>query len=79
MSEENGPPFKPWRDLANYGALSLNLAMLMLGGYFVGGVLDKRFSTAPRWMLIGTFVGMILGLYTIFEIALRLGKKNDHK
>jgi len=83
MEEEKEPQrFKPWKELANYGALSLNLAMLMLGGYFLGQSLDKHYHTGPRWMLIGTFVGMVLGLYTIVEISIRLsktGRKNGRK
>ena len=63
-----------WRVVALYGSLSLNLGLMILGGYFLGRLLEKEFQWS-NMSLTGVLTGLFLGLYQMFAIAFRAGKK----
>lgn len=63
-----------WRILAKFGFSSLNLGITILGGYYIGSLLEK----GNHWKnatLIGVFAGLILGLIEVFTLAFRAGAK----
>ncbi len=62
------------RDLAIYGSLSLNLGLMVAGGYFLGNLLEKNFHW-PNMIVIGVLGGLFLGFYEMFAIAYRGRKK----
>lgn len=63
-----------WRVVALYGSLSLNLGLMILGGYYLGQLIEKRFHWS-NMSLTGVLTGLFLGLYQMFVIAYRAGKK----
>ncbi|TCL63027.1 putative F0F1-ATPase subunit (Ca2+/Mg2+ transporter) [Hydrogenispora ethanolica] len=65
---------KTWRDLALYGSLSLNLGFMVVGGYFLGNLIEKNYRL-HNMTATGVLVGLFLGLYEMFAIAYRAGRK----
>ena len=63
-----------WRIVALYGSLSLNLGLMILGGYYLGKLIEKSFHWS-NMSLTGVLTGLFLGLYQMFVIAYRAGKK----
>lgn len=63
-----------WRIVALYGSLSLNLGLMILGGYFLGRLLEKELQWS-NMSLTGALTGLFLGLYELFAIAFKAGKK----
>jgi hypothetical protein len=63
-----------WRKFALYGFLNLNLAMMVAGGYFLGRLLEQKWHV-KNMTLIGILVGLFLGLYEMFSIAVKAGSK----
>lgn len=63
-----------WRILGLYGFLSLNFGLTIAGGYYLGNFLEKyyRLNNAT---LIGLLSGLALGLYEMFRIAYKAGRK----
>lgn len=63
-----------WRVVALYGSLSLNLGLMILGGYYLGRILEKQFQWS-NMSSTGVLTGLFLGLYQMFSIAFKAGKK----
>jgi hypothetical protein len=60
----------PWRGLAIYGTLSLNLGLMAMGGYYLGNLLEKHW----HWQnaaVYGVLLGFFLGLIEMFILILR--------
>ena len=57
----------------------LNIGYTLMGGIalfgFLGYWLDKKFQTEPYLLLIGVFLGLILGYYNMIKIIQSLDKK----
>lgn len=63
-----------WRSLAVFGFSSLNLGITILGGYYIGNLLEKNYHWA-NMSTIGIFTGLILGIIELFSFAFRMGPK----
>ncbi|MEH7180686.1 AtpZ/AtpI family protein [Neobacillus vireti] len=62
MSKENRNPFKA------YALMSTILASLVgsiLIGLFAGRWLDKQWGTEPIFLIVGLFIGLATGIYTM--------------
>lgn len=78
MGEGAKPPKDTfWRDLGLYSTLGLNMGLTVVAGLVVGLRLDKQFGTGARWTLAGIFLGLGIGLYTMFAVAGRVSKKRE--
>ncbi|MGD8400489.1 MAG: hypothetical protein PVH64_06065 [Bacillota bacterium] len=62
-----------WKMAALYGSLSLNLGLMIMGGFFVGRFIEEQFRLS-NMKLTGILVGLFLGLYEMFSIAFRATK-----
>ncbi len=66
------PEFKEqqasWRRLAGMG---FELFGSVLGFTVLGLLIDQRFDTAPKGVLIGSILGVIGGLYNLIRTSLR--------
>ncbi|HBE77732.1 MAG TPA: hypothetical protein DDW65_08085 [Firmicutes bacterium] len=63
-----------WQGLAIYSFSSLNVGVLMFGGYFLGRFLERHFHW-ENMAIVGVVVGLVLGLYEMFAFALKSGSK----
>ena len=63
-----------WTSLGLYGGLSLNLGAMVLGGFYLGRYLETHFHLA-NMSFTGILVGLGLGFYEMFAIALKMAKK----
>lgn len=69
--KENG---QTWRIVALYGSLSLNLGLMILGGYYLGRIIEEHYQW-DNMTLTGVLTGLFLGLYEMFSIAYKAGRK----
>jgi len=51
------------------------LVAATLGGYAVGTLLDRRFSTGSVWATTGLIVGMLVGFIDLYRIATMILKR----
>ena len=63
-----------WGSLALYGSLSLNLGLMITGGYFLGHLVEENYHLT-NMAITGVLIGIILGLYEMFIVAWRAGQK----
>jgi len=78
MAAKSGSPKDTfWKDVGTYSTLGLNMALTVAAGFYIGLKLDQRYHTAPRWILAGFLIGLGVGLYTLFALAARFGRKAD--
>jgi hypothetical protein len=63
-----------WKTLALYGSLSLNLGIMILGGFYLGKLLEEHYHWA-NMTITGILIGLGLGLYEMFAYAYRSTKK----
>jgi hypothetical protein len=61
----------PWRGLAVYGTLSINLGLMALGGYYLGNLLEKLWNWENA-SIYGVLAGFFLGLFEMFFLLLRM-------
>lgn len=57
-----------WLIFGIYGAVGIQLALAVIGGWFIGNYFDGRLQTAPWLALIGLIGGFIGGLYNLIRI-----------
>jgi hypothetical protein len=63
-----------WKQLGLLGSLGINLGLMLVGGFFLGNILEKNYHW-PNMKIIGIFTGLALGFYELFIIAYRAGRK----
>lgn len=63
-----------WKSFALYGFSSLNLGLMIAGGYYFGSLLEKILHLS-NLRITGVLVGLALGLYEMFMIAIKMGSK----
>jgi F0F1-type ATP synthase assembly protein I len=57
--------------VSQYLDLGMTFVVMIGAGALGGYYLDKRFATAPWWLLIGACLGIIVGFYHFFSVVLR--------
>ena len=57
-----------YRRLALYSSLIFMIPLTVVGGLYLGLLLDGRFGTAPLLMLIGFLFGVIGAAYEVIRI-----------
>lgn len=63
-----------WRSLSIYGTLSLNLGLMVAGGYFLGRLIENKYHLS-NMTATGVLTGLALGFYEMFVIAYKAGSK----
>jgi len=53
------------------GTVSLNLALHIIGGFFLGKYIDERLGTVAIFAALGTITGTFAGFYGIYRLAMR--------
>lgn len=60
--------------------LGMNMALPIVGGIYVGAYLDQKFSTGSAFLIVGTLLGVFVGVAGIYRlIARELSKKPTKK
>jgi hypothetical protein len=62
------------KSLALYGFSSLNLGLMVAGGYFLGKLLENSYHI-KNMTISGVLIGLLLGFYELFRIAFKAGSK----
>jgi F0F1-type ATP synthase assembly protein I len=56
----------------------LNIGYVLLGSVvffgFIGYTLDEKFQISPLFLILGIFLGLILGFYNMFKVINNLKK-----
>ena len=63
-----------WRSIGLYSFMSINLGLMVVGGYFLGHLLEESYHL-KNMTITGVLVGIILGFYEMFKIAFKAGSK----
>ncbi|ABB13860.1 MULTISPECIES: AtpZ/AtpI family protein [Carboxydothermus] len=63
MPDNGGDKKNPYYFLARSVQLATTMVFSVVGGVWLGGILDKKFSTYP-WL---TFIFLVLGVMTAFK------------
>ncbi|MFN3531527.1 MAG: AtpZ/AtpI family protein [Candidatus Brocadia sp.] len=59
------------------GSFGFTMAGAMAGGYFLGNYLDKKFNTAPWFMLTFILLGVAGSFIEFFKLIKKLSREND--
>lgn len=71
---------KVLKDLGPYLTLGLQLAISVGVFVLLGWWLDAKFETAPRWIIICSIAGSVVGLYNFFKtIAVQEKKRKKEE
>lgn len=70
---ESGGPGGWRRDIGPYLTMGMELAIAVVGMFFVGRWIDASWNTAPWGMFIGLIVGVVGGFIRFIRRALALG------
>lgn len=75
MAKDKKSGSKVWQSFGLYGSLSLNLAIMVMGGFFIGNLLEVNYHLT-NMKFTGTLLGLFLGFYQMFVVAFQaVGKK----
>ena len=57
-----------WITFGIYGAVGIQLALSVVGGFFLGNYLDNKWGSRPWLALAGLTIGFVGGLYNLVRI-----------
>ena len=79
-NEEPGSGRQWWsRELGPFLTLGMQLAISVVGFFFIGRWIDGKLNTEPWFMLVGLCIGVAGGFVKFFRTASRLGKESDRE
>ncbi|MDD3653242.1 MAG: AtpZ/AtpI family protein [Desulfotomaculaceae bacterium] len=65
-----------FQTLGMASAISAEIAIMTVAGYYCGQFLDRKFDTGPWLMLAGVLIGLVMGFIAIFKTLQRfLGER----
>lgn len=72
-NQNQGPAFQA---VGMASAVSAEIAIMTVAGYYCGQFLDRKFDTGPWLMLAGVVVGLVVGFIAIYKTVQRfLGER----
>jgi F0F1-type ATP synthase assembly protein I len=75
-NEINGTPGGWRRDIAPYLTMGMELAIAVVGMFFLGRWADGQWGTEPWGMFVGLGVGVTGGFIRFFRRAVELGNRS---
>ena len=67
-----------WRAALRVTGLGFYVGSSIILGVFAGRWLDTRLDSAPVWIIVGLFLGLVVAFYGVWKMLLPLmGKKRD--
>ena len=78
MTEGKGSPDPGgvFQQVGPYLSIGVEFTASILICLGAGWWIDKRFDTAPIFMLVGAFFGMAAGFYNLYRTVVRMSKKD---
>ncbi len=73
---KRGKKFKVLSELASYGSLGMSVSLSIFIGLFIGLWLDKKFDTAPAFMLVFLGLGIAAGFRNIWHEINKIAKED---
>jgi F0F1-type ATP synthase assembly protein I len=67
------------REFGPYLTIGMQLAIAVVGFFFVGRWLDDIFGTSPWLMIVGLTLGTVGGFISFFRSAISMVKKEDEQ
>jgi len=68
-----------YRIIGLVGSFGFTTAGALAGGYFLGTYIDKKYGTAPWFLLIFIFWGVIGSFIKFFQVIKKLSDENKSK
>lgn len=59
----------PWKALFLVSAISIDFAVCVTAGYFIGRWLSGIAGGSPLWMLLGLFIGLGAGITSVIFLV----------
>lgn len=56
----------PMRMLGLAGAFGLEITACIIGGVYLGRILDAHFGSEPLWLVVCTLGGLLVGFLSVF-------------
>lgn len=57
-----------WVSIGIYGAVGIQLALVVVAGWFLGDYFDQRFNSKPWLAILGLVLGFLGGLVNLFRV-----------
>ena len=57
--------YKQFQNIVFLAQISLNIALPIVGGLYLGAYLDRKFNSGNAFLILGLIAGFILGNYHI--------------
>ncbi|HFE51953.1 MAG TPA: AtpZ/AtpI family protein [Bacteroidetes bacterium] len=68
---------KAWKDVGPYIDLGMRLALTVFLGLFLGYELDKKIGSLPLFTIVGSILGMIGGMMSVYQSVYGRKDKDD--
>ncbi|MCF6151418.1 MAG: hypothetical protein CV080_00030 [Candidatus Kuenenia stuttgartiensis] len=68
-----------YRIIGLVGSFGFTTAGALAGGYFLGTYVDKRYGTAPWFLMIFLFWGAIGSFINFFQVIKKISDENENK
>ena len=68
---------KAWKDVGPYIDLGMRLALTVFLGLFLGCELDKKVGSLPLFTIVGSILGMIGGMMSVYQSVYGRKDKDD--
>lgn len=62
-------PANPWKALSIVTLIGIDLAVCTLLGFWLGQKVDAWLETSPLWMIVGVFLGLAAGVFSIIPVV----------
>jgi len=72
-------PKNPYKAMALMSAISAQLVGSILIGLFLGKWLDAKLGTLPLFLILGLFLGLATGIYSMLQLIRKFTGDNDEK
>ena len=78
MRDEKQPK-NPYKAMALMSAISAQLVGSILIGLFLGKWLDAELGTLPLFLILGLFLGLATGIYSMLQLIKKFNVNDDQK
>ncbi len=67
----------PWRAAGLVGALGLEFAVLLVGGYITGSFFARQWGGSQVWAVVGLLIGLAVGILSAVLMVKKLLEDAD--